>query len=199
MAAKAGAQFFPIPIRQDDIADHFADAIQQAETLCVNGHGVAKFLLSRAVRQTGYKVVLTGEGSDEMLGGYLHFRRDMLARNGKGQEQEIAGSLQYKSQNLGPRLPISLPVNGYGRSLEGIGRLLGFVPGWIDTSSSQSIKMHAVLAQGFLEAFKGQESFRSFFNDIDVQGQLAGRHPLNQSLYLWTKTEVAELPSHTPG
>jgi asparagine synthase (glutamine-hydrolysing) len=116
MAAKAGAQFFPIPIRQDDIADHFADAIQQAETLCVNGHGVAKFLLSRAVRQTGYKVVLTGEGSDEMLGGYLHFRRDMLARNGKGQEQEIAGSLQYKSQNLGPRLPISLPVNGYGRS-----------------------------------------------------------------------------------
>src|SRR5438094_2383788 len=36
MAAKAGAQFFPIPIRQDDIADHFADAIQQAETLCVN-------------------------------------------------------------------------------------------------------------------------------------------------------------------
>jgi len=190
MAAKAGAQFFPIPIRQDDIADHFADAIQQAETLCVNAHGVAKFLLSRAVRQAGYKVVLTGEGSDEMLGGYLHFRRDMLVRNGKSQEPEDAGSLPYKSQNVGPRFSTSLPANGYGRSLEGIGRLLGFVPGWIDTSSSQSIKMHAVLAQDFLEAFKGQEGFRSFFNDIDVQGQLAGRHPLNQSLYLWTKTRL---------
>jgi asparagine synthase (glutamine-hydrolysing) len=190
MAAKAGAQFIPIPIRQDEIADHFADAIQQAETLCVNAHGVAKFLLSRAVRQAGYKVVLTGEGSDEMLGGYLHFRRDMLARNGKGEEREVAGSLPYKFENLGPRFPASLPSNGSGRSLEGIGRLLGFVPGWIDTSSSQSIKMHAVLADDFLGAFKGQEGFRSFFNDIDVQGQLAGRHPLNQSLYLWTKTRL---------
>src|SRR5499427_4014931 len=50
MAAKAGAEFFPIPIRQDDLADHFSDAILQSETLCVNAHGVAKYVLSRAVR-----------------------------------------------------------------------------------------------------------------------------------------------------
>ena len=78
MAAKVGAEFCPIPIRQDDLADHFADAITQAETLCFNAHGVAKYLLSRAVRDAGYKVVLTGEGSDEILGGYAFFRRDML-------------------------------------------------------------------------------------------------------------------------
>jgi asparagine synthase (glutamine-hydrolysing) len=33
-----------------------------------NGHGVAKYLLSRAVRAAGIKVVFTGEGADEMLG-----------------------------------------------------------------------------------------------------------------------------------
>jgi asparagine synthase (glutamine-hydrolysing) len=71
MAAKARAEFFPIPIRQDDLADHFADAILQSETLCVNAHGVAKYLLSRSVREAGYKVVITGEGSDEILGGGL--------------------------------------------------------------------------------------------------------------------------------
>ena len=86
MAAKAGAEFFPIPIRQDDLADHFADAISQSETLCFNAHGVAKYLLSRAVRDAGYKVVLTGEGSDEILGGYPHFRRDMLLYNAQGQD-----------------------------------------------------------------------------------------------------------------
>ena len=32
------------------------------------------FLLSRLVRQNGYKVVLTGEGADEFLGGYDLFR-----------------------------------------------------------------------------------------------------------------------------
>jgi asparagine synthase (glutamine-hydrolysing) len=36
MAATVGAEFFPIPIRQDDLADHFADAIAQAEAFCVN-------------------------------------------------------------------------------------------------------------------------------------------------------------------
>ena len=86
MAAKVGADFFPIPIRQDDLADHFADAILQSETFCINAHGVAKYLLSRAVRDAGYKVVITGEGSDEILGGYAHFRRDMLLYNRDGQD-----------------------------------------------------------------------------------------------------------------
>ena len=78
MAEKAGAEFFPIPIRQDDLADHFSDAIAQSEALCFNAHGVAKYLLSRAVRDAGYKVVMTGEGADEILAGYAHFRRDMV-------------------------------------------------------------------------------------------------------------------------
>lgn len=82
MAAKVGANFFPIPIRQDDLADHLPAALMQAETLCFNAHGVAKFLLSRAVRDAGYKVVLTGEGSDEILAGYVHFRRDLLLYQG---------------------------------------------------------------------------------------------------------------------
>jgi len=185
MAAKAGAQFIAIPIRQDEIADNFAEAIQQAETLCVNAHGVAKFLLSRAVRQAGYKVVLTGEGSDEMLGGYLHFRRDMLARNGNG-----TGLPPSKLEKVGSSTCNASPSNGNGRSLEGIRGLLGFVPGWIETSSTQSVKMHAILSDDFLAAFKGQEGYRSFFNDIDIRGQLVGRHPLHQSLYLWTKTRL---------
>ena len=44
-----------------------ADAIWHAETQMFNGHGVAKYLLSRAVRAAGIKVVFTGEGADEML------------------------------------------------------------------------------------------------------------------------------------
>ena len=60
--------------------------IWHRETFCINAHGVAKYLLSRAVRDAGYKVVLTGEGSDEILGGYPHFRRDMLLYNHAGQD-----------------------------------------------------------------------------------------------------------------
>src|ERR1700685_528432 len=98
MAAHAGADFQPIPIPQSDLADHFADATWQAETLCVNAHGVAKYLLSRAVRDAGYKVVLTGEGADEILAGYPHFRRDMLLYNVQGQD---AAAVQQLLDQLG--------------------------------------------------------------------------------------------------
>src|SRR5262249_50862340 len=102
MAAKAGAEFFPIAIKQTDLADHFADAILQSETLCFNAHGVAKYLLSRAVRDAGYKVVLTGEGSDEILGGYAHFRRDMLLYNQEGQDPSQVSALLNDLERLNP-------------------------------------------------------------------------------------------------
>ena len=181
MAAKAEAEFFPIPIRQDDLADGFCDAILQSETLCVNAHGVAKYLLSRAVRKAGYKVVLTGEGSDEILGGYLHFRRDIVANNGNGTRPNVAAAVAQS--------PV-FSRNGNGRDLDGVRRLLGFVPGWMETSFALSAKMHAVLSGEFLNSYAGHDGFRSFFNDIDVAGQLAGREPLNQSLYLWAKTRL---------
>src|SRR5436309_10320570 len=181
MAAKAEAEFFPIPIRQDDLADGFCDAILQSETLCVNAHGVAKYLLSRAVRKAGYKVVLTGEGSDEILGGYLHFRRDMIGNNGNGTRPNAAASVSQSAV---------FSRNGNGRELDGVRRLLGFVPGWMETSFALSAKMHAVLSGEFLNSYAGHDGFRSFFNDIDVAGQLAGREPLNQSLYLWAKTRL---------
>ncbi len=45
-----GADFYPIPIRQGDLADHFHDAILQSETFCINAHGVEKYVLREAVR-----------------------------------------------------------------------------------------------------------------------------------------------------
>jgi asparagine synthase (glutamine-hydrolysing) len=188
MAAKAGAEFFPIPIRQDDLADHFADAILQSETLCFNAHGVAKYVLSRAVRDAGYKVVITGEGSDEILGGYAHFRRDMLLHNREGQDPAAVTALL---QDLEKNNPVSrglLLPHGEAGPLGGVKRLLGFVPSWIETFSARSVKMRALLAEDFLERFGKREGYRAFFSDIDVRGQLTGRDPLHQSLYLWAKT-----------
>lgn len=188
MARKAGAEFFPIPIRQDDLADHFADAIAQSETLCINAHGVAKYLLSRAVRDAGYKVVITGEGSDEILGGYPHFRRDMLLYNREGQDPAEIATLLEELEKLNPVSRGLLLPHGESGPLEGVKRLLGFVPSWIETFSARAVKMRALLAKDFLEAYGQREGFRALFFDLDVRGQLTGRDPLHQSLYLWAKT-----------
>ena len=188
MAARAGAEFCPIPIRQNDLADHFGDAIAQAETSCFNAHGVAKYLLSRAVRNAGYKVVLTGEGSDEILGGYAFFRRDMLLYNREGQDPAVIAGLLEELTRLNPVSRGLLLPDGEPGSLDAVKRVLGFVPSWIETFSARSEKMRALLAGPFIDRFGQREAFRSFLSDIDVRGQLAGRDPLHQSLYLWAKT-----------
>jgi asparagine synthase (glutamine-hydrolysing) len=193
MAAKVGAEFITIPIRQNDLADHFSDAILQSETLCLNAHGVAKYLLSRAVRDAGYKVVITGEGSDEILGGYAHFRRDMLLYNHQGQDPATIKKLLDDLERLNPVSRGLLLPDGESGSHDTIKRVLGFVPSWIETFSARSVKMRALLSGDFLEKFGHREGFRALFCDMDVRGQLSGRDPLHQSLYLWSKTM---LPSY---
>ncbi|HEX5234034.1 MAG TPA: asparagine synthase (glutamine-hydrolyzing) [Silvibacterium sp.] len=188
MAARAGAEFYPIPIRQDDLADNFSGAILQSETFCINAHGVAKYLLSRAVRQAGYKVVLTGEGSDEILGGYPHFRRDMLLYNRDGQNPDEVAALLGNLERLNPVSRGLLMPDGAARPLENVKRLLGFVPSWIETFSARSAKMQDLLAREFAEKFGDCQSYHPLFNGLDVRGQLTGRDPVHQSLYLWSKT-----------
>jgi asparagine synthase (glutamine-hydrolysing) len=188
MAAKAGADFYPISIRQDDLADYFAEAIVQSEMLCVNAHGVAKYLLSRAVRDAGYKVVITGEGSDEIFGGYAHFRRDMLLYNREGQDPKEIVRLLAELERLNPVSRGLLLPDGQAGALDTVRRLLGFVPSWIETFSARAEKLRALLAPEFRQRYGQFEGFRALFNETDVPGQLTGREPLHQSLYLWAKT-----------
>jgi asparagine synthase (glutamine-hydrolysing) len=191
MAAHAGAKFCPIPIQQADLADHFADAIWHAETPFFNGHGVSKFLLSRAVRDAGYKVVFTGEGSDEILGGYAHFRRDMVLHNTQGQDPAEAQRLLKELSHNNPVSRGLLLPDGEALPLTGVQQTLGFVPTWLEVWATMAAKRVSLLADDFTEAFAGRNSAAFFLNQFDVPGQLAGRDALNQSLYLWSKSTMA--------
>src|SRR6185312_8901827 len=142
-----------IPIRQADLAEHFADAAWHAETLFINAHGVAKYVLSRAVRDAGYKVVFTGEGSDEILAGYPHFRRDMLLYNRNGQNAEEVAALLANLEKSNPVSRGLLLPDGDARPLENVRRLLGFVPSWIETWSARGAKMHGLLAADFASEY----------------------------------------------
>jgi asparagine synthase (glutamine-hydrolysing) len=188
MAARAGANFYPIPIKQSDIADNFADAIWHSETLCANGHGVSKFLLSRAVRDASYKVVYTGEGSDEIFSGYVHFRIDMLQHNTHGQD---AAEVQRLVQQLEAANSVSrgmlMPVGETG-SLESVERLLGFVPGCLKLFAAGGQQRQTLFDSDFKARFAGRDSARLFLDSLDLHGVLNGRDPVNKSLFIWAKS-----------
>ena len=188
MAAQAGANFRPIPIKQSDIADHFGDAIWHSETLFSNGHGVSKYLLSRAVRDAGYKVVYTGEGSDEIFGGYVHFRSDMLQHNTQGQDAAEVQRLLLELENANRVSRGLLMPAGNTGSLESVERLLGFVPGCLKVFAAQGQQRLTLFDADFKARFAGRDSARLFLDNLDLPAVLRGRDPLNKSLFVWAKS-----------
>lgn len=63
-----------------DIGRILPDVIWHAETPLMRTSPAPMYLLSRLVHQSGIKVVLTGEGADEFLGGYNIYKEDKVRR-----------------------------------------------------------------------------------------------------------------------
>jgi asparagine synthase (glutamine-hydrolysing) len=69
-----------IVVSRRDIAEAFPAVVAHAERPLLRTAPTPLFLLSRLVRDSGIKVVLTGEGADEMFAGYDLFREGKIRR-----------------------------------------------------------------------------------------------------------------------
>ena len=107
MAAHAGARYHEVRVGDHDFADTFIPSVVQCEGPQINGHACARYLLSKAVHEAGFKVVLGGEGGDEMFAGY-GFVRSALPQDQsgpqRGPDSETDG-VETAAQPLGTHLP----------------------------------------------------------------------------------------------
>lgn len=183
-----GAHFVAVPVSTRMLAEAFPDALWHAETLMFNAHGVAKYLLSRAVRNAQIKVVLTGEGADEVLGGYPPFRRDLLRHHPQQSPQDIDTLLrELDAANQawqGQYVAAGPPAPGLGVFTT----RLGWIPSAIETFSTVAAAMYPLFTTDTLQAGLRSDPYRQLLDSLDVPGRLTGRDPLNQALYLWTRT-----------
>jgi asparagine synthase (glutamine-hydrolysing) len=188
MAGHAGARFHNFPMPHALLAEHWADAIAHCEMLQANANLVGKYLLSRSVRDHGLKVVLTGEGADEVLGGYPPFVRDMLRHDTTGDVETIRRKLAaHRDANK------HFGLFGAGTTLEGlpvdnVKSTLGFVPELFEQWAQRGLRMQSIVSAGFKHEFAGRDPYRVLLNKLDVNGQMRGRSALHQAMYLWAKT-----------
>lgn len=70
VVGKLGTTHHTIRCSSSQISGEFPEVIRHTERPVLRTAPVPMFLLSKLVRENGFKVVLTGEGSDEFLGGY---------------------------------------------------------------------------------------------------------------------------------
>jgi len=80
MTAFLGTAHTQMLCSQDDVAGALGDVVWHAEMPLMRTSPVPMYLLSGLVQQEGYRVVLTGEGADEILGGYGIFREAAVRR-----------------------------------------------------------------------------------------------------------------------
>jgi asparagine synthase (glutamine-hydrolysing) len=192
MAAYAGADFQPIQVSQEDLLQYLPDAVYYSEGLAVNGHLTAKFMLNKEIRRGGYKVALTGEGSDEVLAGYPHLRSDLFRADGREHLLKDLHESNKASQGI-------MLMQGQSLALDSVRNRLGYVPSFLEAKGTLGFKVCAVLSDEFKSSFAQYDSYQKFLDCFDLEGQVHGRNHVNQSLYLWSKSALANYILKTLG
>ena len=144
-----------------------------SEGLAINGHLPAKHLLHQAVRDAGFKVVLSGEGADEAFGGYAHLRIDSLRH--AGNEVALRQLVDANQTSLG------MMADGPALDLSGIQECLGFVPAYMQAKAGLGWRVRSLMHPEFLDAFRGRDAFGELLDATDAAAHCAGRHKVDQS------------------
>jgi asparagine synthase (glutamine-hydrolysing) len=80
MADFLGTDHQVVHAAHEDIGRAFPEVIWHTEMPLMRTSPAPMFMLSKLVRESGYKVVLTGEGADELLAGYDIFKEAKVRR-----------------------------------------------------------------------------------------------------------------------
>jgi asparagine synthase (glutamine-hydrolysing) len=186
MAESVGADQDVMMLEADHLYDNFVETIWHTERTIYNTLGVAKLLMSRHVNQAGYKVVVTGEGSDELFGGYPAFRRDMFLHGldtlspaeRATWEQLLAESNQlFKGAMLAEN-------EVHNAALD---QLVGFTPSCLQPWLAASTHVNGLLNPDRRAQLTGYDPGTAIARALDGD-MLAGRHPLDKAQYVWIKT-----------
>ena len=186
MAEATGADHHIMRLNADDLYDHFVKTIWHTERTIYNTLGVAKYLMSQQVNQVGYKVVLTGEGSDELFAGYPAFRKDMFlhgldhlpdSERKAWQELLEKNNKLFKGAMLAREEFVSPAFNAK----------MGFTPSCVQPWLSCGDIALPLIAEARRETLTDYDAGKAIAETLD-ETMLKGRHPLDRAQYVWIKT-----------
>lgn len=195
MADRVQADQEQINLSASDLyGDNYIKTLWHAERTFYNTLGVAKYQMSKRVNECGYRVVVTGEGSDELFGGYPQLKRDMLkygyqalnSDNGYGHSKEELESyrqLMDKTNSLFKGAILSEEHMSHSVMDE----VCGFTPSWIQPWMHTLDIARPLLHNDILDDIKDYDPIAAIAQSFDTS-QLKGRHALDKAQYTWSKT-----------
>jgi asparagine synthase (glutamine-hydrolysing) len=177
-----GSPLTTVTMDRSQIAATFPELIRAAEGPVLDTSCAALLRLAQSVHQQGYKVVLTGEGADEALAGYIWYKtqaiRDAITgRIGQGLPRLIRKLVMRSVAGARFPLPPELAIGGVRPAQQDLYELIARAkPALYSSEMSQCLGDH------------------SPYDDLDITNDRIKRwHPLNQSLYVGYKAMLAGL------
>ncbi|TQV88909.1 asparagine synthase (glutamine-hydrolyzing) [Aliikangiella coralliicola] len=175
-------------VKTEDIAQNFKQTIYQTETPILRTAPVPMGMLSSLVRQNDFKVVLTGEGADEVLGGYDIFKEAKVR-----QFWAVNANSSFRPLLLKKLYPyLTLPDSGQGTYLK---RFFGealeqpddicfsHLPRWTTTAKAKRFYSQELSAE--LSGKSKDVMLRS------LPEALKQMHPFNRAQYIESKSLMA--------
>ncbi|HSR51071.1 MAG TPA: asparagine synthase (glutamine-hydrolyzing) [Acidobacteriota bacterium] len=188
MAESVGAEQDILRLDSSHLYDHFVETHWHTERTIYNTLGVAKLLMSRHVHETGYKVVVTGEGSDELFAGYPSFRRDMflhgLEHMPEDERRQWRRMLAESNQLVKGAMLAAEEFHD-----EALDELCGFTPACLQPWLDASRRVPAILSGDLRSQLEDYQPGRAIAEQIDPEA-IKGRHPLDIAQYVWIKTQL---------
>jgi len=183
MAARTGADQEVLELKAADLyGDSYRRTVWHAERTFYNTLGVAKWHMSRRVHELGYKVVVTGEGSDEMFAGYPFLKRDFFLHGSEGGAEEHARALERSNAVFKGAI-----LSEEEARHPAFDELVGFTPSWIQPWLLTLERVRPLLSERLREEIGDYDPVVGIAERIDGS-MLAGRHALDKAQYTWIKT-----------
>ncbi|HSM28110.1 MAG TPA: asparagine synthase (glutamine-hydrolyzing) [Thioalkalivibrio sp.] len=186
MAESVGADQDIMTLQADHLYDNLVETLWHTERTIYNTLGVAKLLMSRHVNGAGYKVVVTGEGSDELFGGYAAFRRDLFL-HGLDTLPEAERAVWQQMLAESNKLVSGAMLAENELNDPALTELVGFTPSCLQPWLAAAAHVPGLLSPERRAALEGYEPGAAIAEALDAD-MLEGRHPLDKAQYVWIKT-----------
>ena len=186
MAEATGAEQDVMRLSGRELYGHMEQTLWHTERTIYNTLAVAKYLMSRHVNSVDYKVVMTGEGSDELFGGYPAFRRDMFLHGledlPQRDRQDWEALLQTNNSLVQGAMLAADQVDD-----PDLDAVVGFTPSCLQPWLACAPLVPDLLAEEHRQALAGYSPGKAIAEQLNPQ-QLEGRHALDKAQYVWIKT-----------
>lgn len=163
MKASLGVDHSRLLCADRAIAENFIESLWYTESPILRTAPIPMGMLSGLVRNSGYKVVMTGEGADEVFGGYDLFKeakiRSFWAAQPNSDFRPLLLKRLYPYLELSPGRTQSYVKNFFGAGVEDAENpFFSHLPRWNTTSKIKFFYSDAVAAELNTNAFDAVEA-----------------------------------------